>query len=1615
VKRLIFPFLIGSAAAQIPAFPGAEGYGAYANGGRGGDVYYVTNLSNSGTGSLRYGIENAPAAGRTIVFAVSGYIPIPSSGLRMTKPNVTIAGQTAPGDGIGLRNGTFRISANDIVIRHLRFRHGKNGSGGDCMNLDSACTDAVLDHISMQFSTDENMSSFSAPPENLTMQWSLNAWGLESHSCGGLWDQNHATAHHTLWAHNHTRNPKARPAGLLEWVNNVTFDWDIGFIMGDSETPATWKSNVIGNYFICPPTNLRSRALEKANLDRNGSPNFTIHVANNLFDKNGNSVLDGTDYGYDIASGSYLTSVNPIANTGSLPVATDSPLLAYKKIVSSGGALRLDASASTLRDEVDTVLVNNLATRTANHITRESDLPVSGSGFGTLNSAPAPIDTDKDGMSDAYETALGWNVAVQDHNTALGSSGGFVVGPTYFPANTPAGYTRLEEYLHFLATPHATVARNTAAQPSSITIDLGRFTPGFPNSPIFTTANVIGGSVNVAGNIATFTPTLNASGRARFDFTVTDAEGSQWTQTFNLLVSTTGVPRDLLWLGNGTTNPWDTASSVWQRNASTTAFASGDHALIDDRGSATPQINVTEAIAAGSMTVDATKNYTIDGAFGVSSSGPMVKRGNGKLTLGTSTSFAAPGSIEEGTLEFIDGAFHSGGALSLLDGTTVTNAFPAGNTFTLGAPLDIPSGQSAQLNTGNRFNWTGALTGSGTLNMAVQTTVTRVDMKGSASGFAGNLNFTNSGGVRLVINGGSFDNFGNARVNLDGSVSLQPQTNSGGNTIPIGSLSGTSAAAALGTGTAGSPTWQIGGLNLTSSFAGSITGNSIVSKVGTGTLVLNGALSHTGTTTVSAGTLSLDGSVATSPVVAASGGTLTGTGTFGGLLTVNSGGKLNPGNASTLYRALPANGGLTVAGGTLVYDLSSSPAGTNDKITVAAGTATNLSGTVNFQLNFADGSLGAGTYPLIDGGATQSVSGLTMVALIPAPAGTTRQTFNLLRPASGTTPGYVNLQVNGSAGNLTWTGANGAIWDLATTTGNWSGASPDTFSNLDLVTFADGATTGTVNLSGTVQPARITVNNSATAYTFTGAGLIGGAPQLIKNGNGVLNIGNTTTNTFSGGTVINAGSIVFTNTTGLLGTGAITMTGGTLQLPNAATFLSNSFVLSGTSSIVSPYSGNSTILNSTASTLTSTGNATLNLSGLNGILSINGSMSGFAGTIAFGSSSGMLRLNSNSSGANDVNFGSAAAHFDLGTAGATLNNRNGDITIHLGAVSGGVNTHLNGRQSGSGATATTYIVGGLNTSTTFSGVIANGGDLGGLSIVKTGTGTWTLPGTSSFTGTLTLEAGTLAISGSTISTGGTTVAVGSTLSLANGTFGAESTAVAGSLSGYGTLASDLNSTGTLMGRGFATGTPGNLTITGNAFLGGDSTTRLRAGVSSDLVTVTGDLSLGGSLQVSLAAGTAFGRYPLFTYGGALTGGLALTGLPGGTNGHLSTSVAGQVALVIDDSDEDGMPDTWEQSSFGNLSQSSAGDADNDGTSNLAEYRLGLNAASSSSAFRATLSGHTLTWPSAQGIVFTVRRSVSLESGPWQSLGTVTGGAQSTASFTDPATFEKAFYRVEFTP
>lgn len=565
--------------AQIPAFPGAEGFGAYATGGRGGDVYTVVNLHNDGSGSLQYGLDTAPAGGRTIVFAVSGYIPVTSDTQFDVPANVTLAGQTAPGDGIGLKDGRMLISGDNVIMRHFRIRHGKYGTGGDCLNLSSSAHDSIIDHVTMMFSTDENISFFNSTLDDFTMQYSTSSWGMERHNAGGLWDLVDGSCHHSLWAHHTTRNPKARPYGLLEWINNVTFDYGTGFIMGDSESNVDWYANVMGCYYLSIPSyrfGLTGLGLSDARIASDGAPNFHLYLDDCLHDSNDDGWLNGTDKGYGIVEGlpypqagttpgtvSYDQASTPFAGAP-VPVAVDDPLAAYKNVISSGGALRLDASATSLRDELDTLLIDSVMNQEVIMVAKDSpvdpDAPpsngeqlladqygISNNGFGTLNSATAPADADGDGMPDRWELAVGSNPDVQNHNTLFANNGSIITAATFFPPDTPAGYTYLEEYLHFCAVPHAFVTTNSAAQPSSLTVDLSRYTCGFVNGASFTISGTYGGTIqqyaadgttpSSTGPVVTFTPTQGVAGRAGFDFSVTDADGSTWTQPFAILAA----------------------------------------------------------------------------------------------------------------------------------------------------------------------------------------------------------------------------------------------------------------------------------------------------------------------------------------------------------------------------------------------------------------------------------------------------------------------------------------------------------------------------------------------------------------------------------------------------------------------------------------------------------------------------------------------------------------------------------------------------------------------------------------------------------------------------------------------------------------------------------------------------------------------------------------------------------------------------------------------------------------------------------------------------------------------------------------------------------------------
>lgn len=421
--------------AQIKAFPQAEGFGASSVGGRGGDVYHVTNLNNSGAGSLRFGIENAPTTGRTIVFDVGGWIDITSKlGLDGTKRKVTIAGQTAPG-GIGVRGAQFSVGADDVIVRHMRFRPGKAaGSDNDSVNTNNEAQRVIYDHISAEFSTD---GGFDNQATDVTLQFSSVSYGLQTHSTGSLLENpSRLSLHHNLYANNNTRNPKHR-VYTLDWVNNVVYNWDSRAIelQGTDDPSYFWTANVDGNYFIAGPNHGGVRPLSGGSVQ-----NYGTYWGVNAYDGDQDAQHDGVDYTRNSRGFGDVSSALTTWSNTPYPVADEiwkdaSTQAAYERVLNEFGA------TPWARDEVDTLLRNNVVNRNGSIITRESDLVgISNGGFGTLGGVAAPTDADQDGMPDAWEIKYGLSP------TAASNNGDF----------DNDGYTNLEEYLNDLAAFKAT-------------------------------------------------------------------------------------------------------------------------------------------------------------------------------------------------------------------------------------------------------------------------------------------------------------------------------------------------------------------------------------------------------------------------------------------------------------------------------------------------------------------------------------------------------------------------------------------------------------------------------------------------------------------------------------------------------------------------------------------------------------------------------------------------------------------------------------------------------------------------------------------------------------------------------------------------------------------------------------------------------------------------------------------------------------------------------------------------------------------------------------------------------------------------------------------------------
>lgn len=435
--------LATKAPAQLLAFPGAEGAGAFATGGRGGGIYVVTNLNDSGAGSLRHAIDTAPGSGRMIVFGVSGTINL-NSDLVINSPNITLAGQTALDGGITLARRALRISnTHDVIIQHIRVRPGDYATAPNVYEPDSlwvsSSQDVIIDHVSASWSTDEVLS-VTHGSTNVTVQWSMMTEALHNsnhskgnHGYGGIIHGGETTLHHNLYANNRSRNPatgnwdKSVPItpAHLDIVNNVISNPGDRYSYSGGEDQ--YQVNWVGNYGIEGPDTTRENELFHPD-----SVNSFVYYAGNYYDTNEDGILQLTPASPSTLTGTYTALASPVATTN--PPAIDDAPTAYKKVLSYAGA-------TAWRDPIDRRVINDVVNQSGKLIDSQDEVG------GWVYPTPQTQTLGADGLPSWWKVAHGF--AANDNT----------VGSQF----APDGYTYLEKYLHYLNAPFQPPQATTGA------------------------------------------------------------------------------------------------------------------------------------------------------------------------------------------------------------------------------------------------------------------------------------------------------------------------------------------------------------------------------------------------------------------------------------------------------------------------------------------------------------------------------------------------------------------------------------------------------------------------------------------------------------------------------------------------------------------------------------------------------------------------------------------------------------------------------------------------------------------------------------------------------------------------------------------------------------------------------------------------------------------------------------------------------------------------------------------------------------------------------------------------------------------------------------------------
>jgi pectate lyase len=453
-KKLITETLPGNQSIAPPAFPGAEGFGKYATGGRGGKVLIVSNLRDNGAGSFREALKSTTP--RIIVFNISGTIHL-TSPLIITS-NVTIAGQTAPGDGICIADHPVIMKGNNIIVRFMRFRMGDryqnkgmvHGSGSDDAFSGTGNRNVIIDHCSMSWSTDEVCSVYAG--DSVTLQWNFISEPLnysyhfetgdsdfEQHGFGGIIGGAHTSFHHNLYAHCVSRTPRfdGRRNIAVEFVdfrNNVIYNWKSNNVYAGEGG----SYNLVNNYYKYGPStanSVKSRVLNP--YKRVPDLGYGKFFLEGNYIRGSEAVTKDNWLGVVMNQGSAadIPAAKMVAAFAAEAVKTSSAVVAYEEVLTSAGAI------FPKRDSLDVRIVSDVRSGTGSIIDVQGGYPhgtdyeISKQAWPVLKTVTATTDSDKDGMPDDYEKSHGLNPSDPADAPVL---------------NKTSGYANIEHYINSL-------------------------------------------------------------------------------------------------------------------------------------------------------------------------------------------------------------------------------------------------------------------------------------------------------------------------------------------------------------------------------------------------------------------------------------------------------------------------------------------------------------------------------------------------------------------------------------------------------------------------------------------------------------------------------------------------------------------------------------------------------------------------------------------------------------------------------------------------------------------------------------------------------------------------------------------------------------------------------------------------------------------------------------------------------------------------------------------------------------------------------------------------------------------------------------------------------------